>query len=297
MNTETKNRNIGILLATSSAILFSLKGIILKVAFTHGASVDQMMALRAIFALPFFVFIGILAYRKGTIHVTRKMFLLAVGLGILGYYVCSWLDFSGLKYISAQLERLILFLYPTITALLAWAFLGDRITWRHVMALILSYSGIAVLVSHEIGQLGPDAILGAGLVFAAAVLFAVYVTAAKPVISKLSAPLYTSIAMTGASIVILTIFAGQTVAAEAAPMSATIWGLGFLLATLCTVAPAFMMSDAIGRIGPGLTSAVGGLGPPTTALMAVLFLSEPFGGAQILALLLTVSGVLLLSKR
>ena len=287
----------GVILGALGAALFSLKGIVMKLAFLEGANVEQMMALRMGIALPVFIFIGLRAGIGRAEPVKARFLVQAFLLGIISHYLCSWLDFTGLQFISAQFERLILFLYPTVTALLAWAFLGDRITWRHAVALLLSYAGVAILAFREVAVVGPHAAWGAFLVFIAAILFGSYVVAAKPVISKIGSPLFTSVAMSGAAVAILLHF-GVKSAAEGLPeFSPMILVYGIILAVACTILPAFMTKEAIARIGPGPASAVGGFGPAATAFIAVLLLGEPFGWPQALALVLTVSGVLLLTRQ
>ncbi|MEZ5893035.1 MAG: DMT family transporter [Parvularculaceae bacterium] len=288
----SRQRLTGLLLAAGGAALFSFKGIVMKLAFQHGGDVETMMAIRMALAFPAFAIVGFISARRAHVSPAPRDLGLAAALGLLGYYVCSWLDFTGLQYISAQLERLVLFLYPTVTALFAWIFLKDRVTFRHAIALALSYAGVAVLALREYAHVGPDTARGAALVFSAAVLFAVYVTAAKPVIMKLGSPLFTSTVMTSATVAILIHFA---VKGGAIPSDPALWAYGAALAVFCTVAPSFMLSEAIGRIGPGLTSAVGGFGPAATAAFAVMLLGEPFGWAQALALVLTVAGVMTLA--
>ena len=277
-------------------MLFSLKGVIMKVAFAHGGSVEQMMAYRMGIALPFFVAVGIWSRRRSTSPLSSRFAMFAALLGILSYYICTWLDFTGLQYVSAQLERLILFLYPTITALLAWIFLKDHISWRHGAALALSYTGVAILALQEYENLGPNVVLGSGFVFLAAVLYAGFVTAAKPVITQMGSALFTSIAMSAASIIIIAHFLIVLDHHQVPMESPILWGLGAFLAIPCTVLPSFMITEAINRIGPGLTSAIGGLGPAATAIFAVIILNEPFGWPHVFAMMLTMSGIYMLSR-
>ncbi|PQA88515.1 DMT family transporter [Hyphococcus luteus] len=285
----------GLALAAGGAALFSLKGVAMKIAFSLGAGVEQMMTLRMGIALPFFLIIGWRSAKRREVKPTKRLIAISAALGVLSYYLCTWLDFTGLKFISAQLERLILFLYPTVVALFAWIAYGDRVTWRHAVALILSYGGVTLLALREFDLGGSDAMLGAGIVFATAVLFAFYVTASKPVIGKLGSPLFISIAMSAATVPIV-IHSIVISAFETAPLSPAILATGLFLAIPCTVLPALMIAEAIARIGPGLTSATGGIGPAATALAAALILNEPFGLTHALALVLTVSGVMLLSN-
>jgi drug/metabolite transporter (DMT)-like permease len=214
----------------------------------------------------------------------------------MSYYISSWLNFEGLRYVSAQLERLILYIYPTMVALLAWAFYKQPITRQHILALVLAYAGVAILFGSEIGHQGPDALLGGGLIFAGALIYAVYVTASKPVIAAMGSTLFTAFAMSAASIAFLAQSGVEMAIHAPPPVTANGLWLSFVLATLCTVIPSFMVAEAIGRIGPGPMSAIGGVGPVVAAWAAVVILHEPFGWAHIAAMVLTILGVWLLAK-
>ena len=289
------NHTTGLAMAAGGATLFSIKGIVMKLAFERGGSVEQMMSLRLGLSIPIFIVIAVWAARKHTIQPSIKDMVICAGLGVLSYYLCTWLDFTGLQYISAQLERLILFLYPTIVAILALIFLGDRFGWRHGAALLLSYVGVAILALREYEGLGTNALLGAGLVFLCSVLFAIYAVASKPMIGRVGVPIFTALAMGGAGVAIIIhygILVG--IGAQTPVWTLEIWGLGAFLAIFCTVIAALMMNEGVSRIGPGLASATGGVGPAVTAIFAVLILDEPFGWQHAVALCLTVGGVLLL---
>jgi drug/metabolite transporter (DMT)-like permease len=293
---ETRNRTIGVFLAAGGAGLFSLKGVVIKLAFAEGMGVSQILTLRMAFALPVYLAIGVYAFLRDKRKPGVKTYALAAGLGIMSYYVSSWLNFEGLRYVSAQLERLILYIYPTMVALLAWAFYKQPITRQHILALVLAYAGVAILFGSEIGHQGPDALLGGGLIFAGALIYAVYVTASKPVIAAMGSTLFTAFAMSAASIAFLA-QSGVEMAIHTPPPVTTngLW-LSFVLAMLCTVIPSFMIAEAIGRIGPGPMSAIGGVGPVVAAWAAVVILHEPFGWAHIAAMALTILGVWLLAK-
>ncbi len=295
----------GIALSALGASFFSLKGVLMKLAYAEGGGVEQMMALRMAFAVPIFLVVGWITARKKfgptpwRAIAPRRVFF-AMMMGVLAYNICTWLDFQGLQYISAQLERLILFIYPTFVALLAWGLHGEKITWRHLMALALSYGGVSVLALSELlsatPSSGADPLLGGGLVLLCAVLFAVYVISIKGSISELGAPLFTSISMTAASFGIFAFVALLHIAgAPIPPMTPNILLIGAALGLVCTVAPGFLVAEAISRIGPGLSSAVGGVGPAVAAIAAVILLNEPFGWPQVTALALSVTGVLFLS--
>ncbi len=298
MTFKPSNQLVGFALAAIGATLFSTKALVIKLAFIQGASVELMMVLRMGFSLPIFITVGFLAWRKqkhkGIALTPTRIFQTCV-LGILSYYVCTWLDFESLHYISAQLERLILFLYPTFTALFAWIFLKDKLTIRHITALAFSYVGVAILIGPEHQQFGNSALWGASLVLLAAILFAAYVTLSKATITAIGSPLFTSIAMSAAAIAIMIHFICEaSLGVEQIEISTEIFCYGIFLAIFCTAIPAFAMSEAISRIGPGLTSALGGLGPAVTAILAVWILNEPFGWPHFIALVFAISGAMIL---
>lgn len=292
---EARNRMIGVILAAGGAGLFSLKGVVIKLAFAEGMGVSQLLTLRMAFSLPIYLGIGVYAFVRSGRRPALKYFVMAAGLGLMSYYFSSWLNFEGLRYVSAQLERLILYIYPTMVAVLAWIFLKDRVTARHVIALLLAYAGVAVLFGAEIGHQGPNAWLGGGLIFAGAFIYAIYVTASKPVISGMGSTLFTAFGMSVASIAFLTQSGIEMAFHAPPPVTANGYGLSVILAIFCTVIPSFMIAAAIGRIGPGPTSAVGGVGPVVAAWAAVAILNEPFGWPHFVAMALTIIGVWLLA--
>ncbi len=293
---EARNRTIGVMLAAAGAALFSLKGVVIKLAYAEGVGVSQLLTLRMAFSLPVYLAIGIVAFARMKPRPPKRFFAAAGVLGLMSYYLSSWLNFEGLKYVSAQLERLILYIYPTMVALMAWIFLKDRITGRHVLALVLAYAGVAILFGAEIGHQGPNAWLGGGLIFAGAFIYAIYVTASKPVIARMGSMLFTAFGMSVASIAFLTQSGVEMLAHAPPPVTANGYWLSLALAIFCTVIPSFMIAAAIARIGPGPMSAVGGVGPVVAAWAAVAILHEPFGWPHLASMALTILGVWLLAK-
>jgi drug/metabolite transporter (DMT)-like permease len=293
---DARNRLIGVAMAAAGAVLFSLKGVVIKLAFAEGMGVSQLLTLRMGFALPVYIAVGVWAFMRNGRRPSAKLYAAAAGLGILSYYISSWLNFEGLRYVSAQLERLILYIYPTMVALLAWMFLKEKITRGHVFALLLAYAGVAVLFGAEIGHQGPNALLGGGLIFAGALLYAIYVTASKGVITRMGSALFTSFAMSAASVVFLAQSGVEMMIEPPPPVSVNGLWLSAFLALFCTVIPSFLIADAIGRIGPGPMSAIGGVGPVVAAWAAVAILGEPFGWPHVIAMTLTIAGVWLLAQ-
>ena len=296
MEADNRNRTIGVMLAAGGAGLFSLKGVVIKLAFAEGIGVSQLLTLRMAFSLPVYLTIGIIAFTRMKQKPALKFFLASGGLGLMSYYFSSWLNFEGLKYVSAQLERLILYIYPTMVALMSWMFLKDKITKQHIIALVLAYAGVAIMFGAEIGHQGPNALLGGGLIFAGAFIYAIYVTASKPVIARMGPTLFTAFGMSVASIAFLTQSGIEMMITAPPAVTANGYWLALTLAIFCTVIPSFMIAEAIGRIGPGPMSAVGGVGPVVAAWAAVAILHEPFGWPHFAAMALTIAGVYLLAK-
>jgi drug/metabolite transporter (DMT)-like permease len=293
---EARNRAIGVALALAGAALFSLKGVVIKLAFAEGIGVSQLLTLRMAFSLPIYLVVGVWAFMRTDVRPTAKQYGLAALLGLLSYYVSSYLNFLGLQYVSAQLERLILYIYPTMVALLAFVFLKEKVTRNHLIALGLAYAGVLILFGAELDHFGPDAAWGAFIIFIGAFLYAIYVTASRPVIAKMGTGLFTSFAMSAASIAFLTQSGIEMAVKPMPPVSADGLWLCLFLAVFCTVIPSFMIADAIRRIGPGPMSAIGGVGPVVAAWAAVAILNEPFGWPHLAALLLTMAGVWLLAR-
>lgn len=294
--TDNRHRTIGVMLAAGGAGLFSLKGVVIKLAFAEGIGVSQLLTLRMAFSLPVYLAVGLIAFSRMRTRPALKIFAAAGGLGLMSYYFSSWMNFEGLKYVSAQLERLILYIYPTMVALMSWIFLKDKITKQHVIALVLAYAGVAILFGAEIGHQGPNAWLGGGLIFAGAFIYAIYVTASKPVIARMGSTLFTAFGMSVASIAFLTQSGIEMAITPPPPVTANGYWLALALAIFCTVIPSFMIAEAISRIGPGPMSAVGGIGPVVAAWAAVVILHEPFGWPHFIAMALTILGVWLLAK-
>ncbi len=296
MTPDRRYQLIGLACAVGGTVLFGAKAIVFKLASAAGGSVEQMMALRMGFSLPIFLAVGLWTLRGRVLRPDRKNLMIASGLGIMTYHAGTWLDFQGLLFISAQLERLILFTYPAIVAVFAWIFLGDRLTWRHGLALTLSYIGVFMLFGREAMHEGGNVLIGGALVMGAALFMAINVTVSKSVIASLGAALFTSVAMGSAAGTILIHTMITASAGDIPAFTPEIIMYGVILAVFCTAMPSFLLSEGIARLGPGPASAVGNAGPVATALLAVVVLNEAFGWPHALALVLTSIGVSLLGS-
>jgi len=256
------------------AVAFSGKAIIVKLAYRHGVDPVTLIMLRMLFALPIFLIMAWWASR-GKPPLSGKDWLGVVGLGFTGYYLSSFLDFAGLQYISASLERLILYLNPTLVLLLSLLFYRKRISWRQMAGMAISYAGVVLVFGHEITAQGSDAAWGAFLVFSSATTYALYLVYSGELVRRLGSIRLVGLASTVACLccilqfVLLRPLTLENVAPE------VMW-LSLINATVCTVAPVLMIMMAIERIGASMTAQTGMVGPISTILMGVLILGEPF---------------------
>lgn len=284
----------GLLLAAAGSIAFSGKAIIVKLAYLHGVDAITLVMLRMLFALPFFIAMAWWAGRHQA-PLTRNDWLGVLGLGFLGYYLSSYLDFLGLQYISASFERLILYLNPTLVLVLGWVLYKRKITYRQGMAMALSYSGVLLVFGHEVSLVGDNIALGAILVFGSAITYAIYLTYSGELVQRLGSLRLAGLATTVAcffcilQFVLLKPVAALNVAPE------VIW-LSMLNATVCTVLPVLLIMMAIERIGPGLTSQIGMIGPLSTLTMGAFFLNETFNLWILMGTVLVLGGVFWVTK-
>jgi drug/metabolite transporter (DMT)-like permease len=289
---------LGVVLAILAAVGFSAKAIFVKLAYLV-APIDAitLLALRMAFSLPVFVAVAIWSSRQHHVNsLHRRDYGLIIILGFVGYYLSSLFDFMGLQYLSAGLERLILFLYPTMTVLLSAALFKHRITRRHIVALIISYVGIGLVFVHDLGHQTANMLLGASLVFASTLSYSIYLVGAGHAVHKLGTIRFTALAMVVASVFTLTHFA-LTHDISALQLPSRIYWLSAAMAAFSTVLPVFMLSAAIRLINPGRTALIGSAGPVATIFMAYLFLGETIGGLQVVGSILVLGGVLLISWR
>jgi drug/metabolite transporter (DMT)-like permease len=296
-----------LLLAAAGAILFSSKSILIKLAYAvpglEGApSVDAvtLLTLRMVFSMPFFVAVGWWAGRReGGTPLTRGDHLALVGLGLLGYYFSSYMDFIGLKYISASLERLILYLYPTFTVLLSAWILGKPITLRTVGALAVCYAGVGLVFGHDLLASGAGRAVWVGSAFVAvsACSYALYLVKGGQVIARVGATRFTAYAMTVSSIACIAQFFVVNPAGRLFTLPPRIYVLGILLGTVSTVLPTFFTSAALKRIGASNVSLIGAVGPIATIAMGAVILGEPLGVWQFGGAALVIAGVLMITIR
>lgn len=285
----------GLPLALAGAVAFSGKAIIVKLAYRHGVDAVTLIMLRMLFALPLFVLLAWWAGREKaalTAHDWRVVGL----LGFSGYYLASFLDFWGLQYISASLERLIQYLGPTLVLLLGRVLFGRRIAPRLMLALAISYGGVLLVFGHELGLAGADTALGAALVFGSTLSYALYLVYSGEEVQRLGALRLTGLATSVACLLCIAQFLLLRPWHSAFEVAPPVLWLSLLNATLCTFAPVLMVMMAIERIGAALTAQVGMIGPLSTIGMGVLLLGEPFTGWLVAGTACVLAGVWLLAR-
>lgn len=288
---------VGLLFAVIGVVCFSLRPIIIKLAYAYVVDPVTLLALRMLFSVPFFIATAVWSSRRAEHRPLAKRDLAAiVGLGLLSYYVASFLDFLGLQYITAGLGRLLQFIYPTVVVLLSALFLGKRATLREVAALVLTYSGLVLVFWHAIGGEQLNLWLGAGLVFASAVCYAIYLVAGSEVISRVGSVRFTAYAMTVASAAcIVQFFLLRPLSALELP--AAVYGLSIAMAVGSTVIPGFLIAEALRRIGANKVAIVGALGPVTAIVLGYLGLDEIMTPLQVAGAVLVLVGVVAISLK
>jgi drug/metabolite transporter (DMT)-like permease len=291
----TAARRRGLLFAGVGAIAFSGKAIIVKFAYRYGVDAVTLIMYRMLFALPMFLILAWWAGR-GKPPLTRRDARAVFGLGFSGYYLASFLDFAGLRYISASLERLILYLSPTLVLGLGVLLFHRRVTHAQIIALAVSYAGVLCVLGKEVTLRGTNVPLGATLVFGSAVSYALYLVYSGHEVNRLGAQRLTGLATTVACIICIVQFLLLRPLSAMVVAPQVIW-LSALNATVCTFVPVLMVMMAIERIGATLTAQTGTLGPVSTILMAVLLLGEPFTVWVAAGTVLVVAGIWLLARR
>jgi drug/metabolite transporter (DMT)-like permease len=293
-------RWIGPLCSVFGVLGFSFKAILIKLAYAwHPLDAVTLLTLRMLFSVPFFVAMAWWAGRQPDAGpLTKRDWRALIGLGFVGYYLGSLLDFTGLMYITAALERLVLYLYPTMVLVLSVVLHRRPVTGREVTALALSYAGIAIVFAHDL-NLGGDAHAqwtGGALVFGSALSYAVYLIGAGGVIARLGSMRFIAWAMLASAVFVFLQFAlTRDVAALAVPPS--IYALALAMAVFSTVLPTWMIAEAVRRLGANTSSLVGSLGPVFTIGLGAMILGEAVGWIQLAGAALVLAGVLLVTLR
>ena len=284
----------GLALALLGAVGFSGKAIIVKLGYRHGVDAATLIMYRMLFALP--IFLGMAWWAgRGRPKLTWRQWAGIVFLGFIGYYLSSYLDFLGLQYVSASLERLVLYLNPTLVALLGLVLYRRRVGMRQVLGMVISYSGIFLVFFHELTAQGPDVLLGGALVFASALAYSLYLVYSGELVQRLGALRLVGLATSVACICCIVQFLLLRPLAAAAVVPEVLW-LSAINATACTAVPVLLVMMGIERIGPSLSSQVGMVGPMVTLMLGALILDEVITAWVLLGTALVLVGVYVVSR-
>jgi len=293
MNRQTL---LGYVYAATGAALFSTKAIFIKLAYQDKVDATLMLALRMMAAAPFFIVIGLAIfwqkYKRGDPLPTARAWWGSIAIGVFGFYLSAWLDFAGLEYITAQLERLLLFTYPVMIMILGWAFFGSRIGWRGVLGAAITYLGLGVvfITARDIG--GSNLYLGAALVLACAFIYALYQLLSKTLIKQMGSPLFTCVVMISAT---LPCMAHYVIKSGDTHFIATtrFYGLAAACGFFATVLPGFLMNASLAKVSAQATSMIASISPVITIFLAVSLLGEQFTWIDALGAAMVIAGIII----
>ena len=287
---------IGFMMLVIANMCFSTKAVIIKLMYQFHVDTFSVIALRMLFSLPIYVAVAVvLIKRKDNVRLTKKELLSVAGLGILSYYISSMLDFLGLQYISAGVERLILFTYPTIVLVISAVMFKKKITTPQYIAMILTYIGVAVAFVAEKG-LGDqkNLILGVSLIFTCAITYAFFVVGTGELAKRFGSIKFTCYAVLAATVPALIqsyIHDGMNIF----NFPSEVYTLSIWLSIIATVIPTFMIVEGIRLVGAGNSGIIGFVGPVWTIFLANWLLNEPITLLQLIGTAIVLAGVFLIS--
>jgi drug/metabolite transporter (DMT)-like permease len=305
VSVDQRNLVIGYGLVLLGALGFSAKAIIIKLAYAANAEVDAitLMSLRMLFALPFFLLVAVWYNKKSpSLPLDKKQWGVVIVLGLMGYYIASYLDFIGLQYISAGLERVIIFLYPTFVVLFSALVYRLQISARVGIALGLSYIGTLLVFIEHLSVVSSGLLLGSGLVLGSAIIFSWFVMGSGVMTQRIGSARFTAYTMTVASVATLVHFAFQhgegLIRLFSLPYSEwqRVYYLALIMAVFSTVLPAFFMNAGIRRIGAGPASIISTIGPIATLVLAYMLLGEAITLIQLVGTFFVLAGVYVVSR-
>lgn len=294
---KSKTFWLGICIGVLGVILFSSKAVMVKLAYKYQVDAISILLLRMLFSFPFYVVIAYL-YRNQNkaISVEKREYVWVVFFGFIGYYLASYFDFVGLSYIKASLERIILFLYPTLVLLLNKFFLKQPITKIQAGAIVLTYIGVVLAFFDELHVSGHESIIGGVFILLSALTYASYLVGSGWLIPKFGVMKFTAYAMLVSCLCVFIHF-GIIGKIDIFSLSWEVYVLGFLIAVFATVIPSFLVSASIKMISSSNFAIVAGVGPISTIVLAAIFLNERLTLLQLFGALVVIIGILLVSLK
>ena len=294
---KLSNKGLGVLLAVTGIIMFSAKAIMVKLGYRHDVDAVTLLLLRMLFALPIYLFVSVKETKNQNVAEFRSKDLWSVvGLGVVGYYLASYFDFYGLQFISASLERLILFIYPTLVIIISAVVLKKKATKMQIYAILITYLGVFVAFADDLNMDSEGFWVGTISIFLSAFTYAIYLVGSGAMIPKLGPVRFTAYVMTvSCFMVILHYLAINSFEVLHQPWE--VYALGFAMAMISTVIPSFLIAEAIKRLGASNFAIYGSLGPISTIVLAIIFLGERIDLYQIIGTVIVIIGVSIINLR
>lgn len=291
---QKETRSLGVVLAILGVVLFSAKAIMVKLAYEYKIDSVSLLLLRMSFSLPIYVLIAVFVKPKKTNSLRKTDYFWLLFFGFVGYYLASYFDFLGLQYIKAGLERIVLFVYPTLVLLISRVFLKTKITKTQIAAIGITYFGVVTAFVGELNLYGTHLYLGVSLIFMSALTYATYLVGSGWLIPKFGVLRFTSYAMIVSTVCVLVhYFLTKEVDLLSYPKQ--VYFLGLLMAVLSTVIPSFLVSKSIKIIGSSNFSIIASIGPISTIVLASVFLGENLTVYQVIGTTIVIAGVYLVS--
>ncbi len=291
---NSKILSSGVFIGIVGIVLFSAKAIMVKLAYQYDVSTIHLLLFRMLFSLPFYIAIALYFKPKSPQNIHKLDYLWIVCFGFIGYYLASYFDFLGLKYIKAGLERIILFVYPTLVIIISKIFLKEKINSRQIIAILITYFGVVISFWGEIQIESDKTILGGTLIFLSALTYASYLVGSGWLIPKFGVILFTSYAMIVSSICVIIHYL-LVDRENIFNYSYEVYALGFLMAIVSTLIPSFLVSLAIKKLGASNFSIIGSIGPISTIVLAFFILDERLSILQIIGAIIVIVGIAIVS--
>lgn len=290
-----KTNSLGVIFAIFGVVLFSAKAIMVKLAYVYEIDSVSLLLLRMLFSLPVYISIAFFVKPEHKNEIKKADYLWLVFFGFVGYYLASYFDFEGLNYIKAGLERIVLFVYPTLVLLLSNVFLKTKISNIQIAAIMLTYLGVLTAFSGEIDLSSEHLYLGVGLIFLSAFTYAMYLVGSGWLIPKFGVLCFTSYAMIVSTVCV---FIHYIVTHEFNVLEypKEVYLLSIAMAILSTIIPSFLVSKSIKLIGSSNFSIIASIGPISTIMLAYIFLGEQLTLQQIIGTMIVICGIWLVSK-
>ncbi len=287
----------GALLAVLGIVMFSAKAIMVKLGYRFDADALTMLLLRMVFSLPFYIVISTRQIKKNKDAPLQKRDWQALfWLGLVGYYLASYFDFYGLQFISASLERLILFIYPTFVVLITAVFYKKKPPKIQVVAIIITYAGVFLSFADDLHLDGNNLLVGSASIFMSAFTYAIYLVGSGSLIPRIGPVRFTAYGMTISCLIVIVHYAVSNTQ-DVFHQPAEVYALGLAMAVFSTVIPSFLISEGIKRIGASDFAIYGSLGPVSTIGLALIFLGERINFYQIVGTIIVIFGVTLINYR